>query len=295
MNSLLLSDGYKLSHQNMYPDNTSLVFSNFTPRGDKYAPKQCQGKGIVVFGTQMAFQYIHEHFEKNFFLTKQRKSYEEQKKTGGYNKAIALVELTKLRESVIKPIKVILDSYLNTDYDISHFEALWEVGYLPIEVRALEEGTICPIRVPMLTVHNTLDEFFWLPNFLESIISNTLWKSITSATIARAYKKIIDSWAMKTTGSIEGTEWQGHDFSMRGLDSVYATQSSGLGHLTSFFGTDSLPTLWAAKHYYDETGFVAGSVPATEHSVMSANITSIYNTLIQTGEYKGFKISDYNG
>ena len=270
MNSILLSDGYKLSHQNMYPDNTSLVFSNFTPRGDKYAPKQCQGKGIVVFGTQMAFQYIHEHFEKNFFLTKQRKGYEEQKKTGGYNKAIALVELTKLRESVIKPIKVMLDSYLNTDYDISHFEALWEVGYLPIEVRALEEGTICPIRVPMLTVHNTLDEFFWLPNFLESIISNTLWKPMTSATIARAYKKIIDSWAMKTTGSIEGTEWQGHDFSMRGLDSVYATQSSGLGHLTSFFGTDSLPTLWAAKHYYDETGFVAGSVPATEHSVMCA-------------------------
>ena len=270
MNSLLLTDGYKLSHQNMYPDNTSLVFSNFTPRGDKYAPKQCQGKGIVVFGTQMAFQYIHEHFEKNFFLTKQRKGYEEQKKTGGYNKATALVELTKLRESVIKPIKVVLDSYLNTDYDVSHFEALWEVGYLPIEVRALEEGTICPIRVPMLTVHNTLDEFFWLPNFLESIISNTLWKPVTSATISRAYKKIIDSWAMKTTGSIEGTEWQGHDFSMRGLDSVYATQSSGLGHLTSFFGTDSLPTLWAAKHYYDETGFIAGSVPATEHSVMCA-------------------------
>ena len=69
MNSLLLTDGYKLSHQNMYPDNTSLVFSNFTPRGDKYAPKQCQGKGVVVFGTQMAFQYIHEHFEKNFFLS----------------------------------------------------------------------------------------------------------------------------------------------------------------------------------------------------------------------------------
>ena len=147
----------------------------------------------------------------------------------------------------------------------------------------------------MLTIHNTDDQFFWLPNFLETIISNTLWKPMTSATTARAYKKIIDSWAMKTTGSIEGTEWQGHDFSMRGLDSVYATQSSGLGHLTSFFGTDSLPTLWAVKHYYDETGFVAGSVPATEHSVMSANITSIYNTLIQTGEYKGFKISDYNG
>lgn len=270
MNSILLSDGYKLSHHNMYPDNTSLVFSNFTPRGDKYAPKQCQGKGVVVFGPQMSLQNIHEDFENNFFLTKDREMFEMQKKQGGFLKALSIVELNTLKDSVIKPIKVMLDSYLNTDYDMTHFEELWDIGYLPIEVRALEEGTICPIRVPMLTVHNTLDEFFWLPNFLESIISNTLWKSITSATIARAYKKIIDSWAMKTTGSIEGTEWQGHDFSMRGLDSVYATQSSGLGHLTSFFGTDSLPTLWAAKHYYDETGFVAGSVPATEHSVMCA-------------------------
>ena len=86
-----------------------------------------------------------------------------------------------------------------------------------------------------------------------------------------------------------------HDFSMRGMDSIDAVVSSGLGHLTSFNGTDSLPTIWGARHYYGETDFVAGSVPATEHSVMSANITSIYNTLIQTGEYTGFKISDYNG
>ena len=57
---------------------------------------------------------------------------------------------------------------------------------------------------------------------------------------------------------------------MRGMDSVDAVVSSGLGHLTSFNGTDSLPTLWGARHYYNEKGFVAGSVPATEHSVMCA-------------------------
>ena len=270
MNSILLSDGYKLSHNRMYPDNTTLVFSNFTPRGDKYAPKQCQGKGVVVFGTQMAFQYIHEHFEKNFFLTKERVALEDTCKKPGILGLLARKHLGELKASVINPVKEMLSAYLNTDYDVEHFEELWNLGYLPIEVRALEEGTICPIRVPMLTIHNTDDRFFWLPNFLETIISNTLWKPMTSATTARAYRKIINDWAMKTTGSIEGTEWQGHDFSMRGMDAVYVTESSGLGHLTSFFGTDSLPTLHAAKHYYDETGFVAGSVPATEHSVMCA-------------------------
>jgi nicotinamide phosphoribosyltransferase len=65
-------------------------------------------------------------------------------------------------------------------------------------------------------------------------------------------------------------DWQGHDFSMRGMDSAEATISSGLGHLTSFFGSDSLPTIYGARKYYGETEFVCGSVPATEHSVMCA-------------------------
>jgi len=57
---------------------------------------------------------------------------------------------------------------------------------------------------------------------------------------------------------------------MRGLDSPDATITSGLGHLTSFNGTDSLPAIYGARRFYNETGFVGGSVPATEHSVMCA-------------------------
>jgi nicotinamide phosphoribosyltransferase len=57
---------------------------------------------------------------------------------------------------------------------------------------------------------------------------------------------------------------------MRGLDSIDATISSGIGHLTSFSGSDSLPAIYGARKYYGETEFVAGSVNATEHSVMCA-------------------------
>ena len=42
MNSALLSDGYKLGHNKQYPENTTLVFSNFTPRSDKHANLQLQ-------------------------------------------------------------------------------------------------------------------------------------------------------------------------------------------------------------------------------------------------------------
>ena len=270
MNSLLLTDGYKTSHNKQYPEGTTLVFSNFTPRSDKHAASPLQNKGVVVFGVQLMLQQLHEHFNEHFFKTKEREEFEILHPTG-FQEALAQQELTKLKESVINPIKKELDMYLGIDYDISHFEQLWDLGYLPIEVRALDEGSICPIRTPMLTIHNTKPEFFWVTNYLETIISNLLWKPMTSATIARAYKQLLNSWAIKTDeDNVDFVEWQGHDFSMRGLDSVDAVVSSGLGHLTSFSGTDSLPAIWGARHYYGETGFVAGSVPATEHSVMCA-------------------------
>lgn len=272
MNSINLTDGYKLSHSKMYPEGTTLVYCNFTPRNDQYAFKQCQNKGIVVFGIQMALKYIHDHFAENFFKTEKRKTYEPVSKS---KLGDALYENVLLftKKSVMEEIKQSFSMYLGSDYDISHFEKLWDLGYLPIEVRGLEEGTICPIKVPVITIHNTHPDFFWLPNFLETILSSLLWKPMTSATIAKAYKEILLRYAYETDReNIDFVSWQGHDFSMRGMDSVDATVASGLGHLTSFLGTDSLPTLWGAKHYYleNDKSLIANSVPATEHSVMCA-------------------------
>lgn len=262
LNSIFLTDGYKTGHHVQYPLNTTLVFSNFTPRSDKYAPEVCRDKGVVVFGIQLVLQYLKDHFDNNFFFTKER----------GDSSLVWNAGLNmELKRKAIDPIKKELSMYLNTEYDTTHFEELWDLGYLPLEIRALDEGTICPIKVPMLTINNTLPEFYWLPNFLETILSNLLWKPVTSATIAFAYRQILEKWAIKTNPEAkEFVLWQGHDFSMRGLDSIDATISSGLGHLTSFYGTDSLPPLIGARYYYGETEFVGGSVFATEHSVMCA-------------------------
>ena len=259
MNSLLLTDGYKTSHHQQYPENTTLVYSNFTPRSNKYAPKGCDE--VVVFGTQMMMKQIHEHFAINFFKTYERFIFSDSKK-----------RIQELKDEVINEIKTELSLYLGYEYDVKHFEALWDLGYLPIHVKALEEGTLCPIKVPMLTIYNTLPEFYWVTNYLETIISNLLWKPITSASIAYTYKKVLLKYAIETDAdnAEEAIKWQAHDFSMRGLDSIEATIASGLGHLTSFYGTDSLPTIYGARKYYGETGFVAASVPATEHSVMCA-------------------------
>lgn len=243
MNPLLLTDGYKTSHNKQYPEGTTLVYSNFTPRSNKYAPKGCNE--VVVFGTQMVMMQIHETFQKDFF--------------------------DKPKDEVCGEMKRELSMYLGMDYDVSHFEKLHDLGYLPINVKSLPEGTKVPIKVPVMTIYNTHPDFFWVTNYLETILSNLLWKPMTSATIAHQYRKVLTKWMEKTDKrNHQFIDWQGHDFSMRGMDSVEAVISSGLGHLTSFWGTDSLPTIYGARKYYGAEGFMAASVPATEHSVMCA-------------------------
>jgi nicotinamide phosphoribosyltransferase len=243
MNPLLLSDGYKTAHHIMYPEKTTLVYSNFTPRSNKYAPKGCDN--LVSFGQQMMMMQLHELFQNNFFKMP--------------------------KDEVCQEMKKELELYLGMPYDISHFEALHNLGYLPICVKIIAEGTLVPMKVPVLTVYNTHPDFYWLTNYLETIISNLLWKPMTSATIAHTYKKVLTKWQLKTDVKNAGfIDWQGHDFSMRGMDSIDAVISSGLGHLTSFMGTDSLPVIHGARKYYFAEGQVGGSVPATEHSVMCA-------------------------
>ena len=243
MNPLLLTDGYKTGHHQQYPKGTTLVYSNFTPRSNKYAPKGCNQ--LVSFGQQLIVKQIHDAFANEFF--------------------------NRPKDEVCGEMKQELSMYLNTDYDVSHFEALHDLGYLPIHVKAIEEGTLVPMKVPVLTIYNTHPDFFWVTNYLETIISNLLWKPMTSATIAYQYRKVLTKWQEKTDAEKSWfVDWQGHDFSMRGMDSVDAVISSGLGHLTSFSGSDSLPAIFGARKFYNETGFVSGSVNATEHSVMCA-------------------------
>lgn len=241
----LACDGYKLAHRRMYPEGTTNVYSTWIPRSGKHLPNV---EEVVAFGFQGAIKEVKELFDVQFF--------------------------NKPKEEVISEYKKHVAAYLfNPNVDVDHLEQLHDLGYLPIQVKALEEGTLVPFRVPMLTLENTKDEFFWLTNYLETILSCLLWKPATSATIARQYRQILDKFAIETTGSTMGVEFQGHDFSMRGLSGPEDAARTGVGHLLSFVGTDTLPAIQYAEQYYnaDVTKELVGcSVPASEHSVMSA-------------------------
>lgn len=243
MNALLLTDGYKTGHHQQYPSGTEEVYSNWTPRSNKYAPKGCDK--VVSFGQQFVFKWLHNYFQENFF--------------------------SKPKAQVCKELKEELSMYLGSDYDVTHYEELHDLQYLPIKVKSLPEGVEVPVRVPMLTVVNTDKKFFWITNFLETILSTMLWQPMTSATIALQFKRIFKKWNLTTDkDNLAFIDFQGHDFSMRGMGGLQSAISSGMGHSAVFSGSDTLPVIRSLREYYNAQGFVVGSVNATEHSVMCA-------------------------
>lgn len=255
MNPLLYVDFYKPHHQDMYPEGMTKLYSNLTPRKSRIAGINA----VVTFGIQhFCLEYLIKKFNEEFFLLRSRNS-------------STVADMTPERkEEFLGDIKkkVISEYRRHVPINTHRIEALWDLGYLPIEIKALDEGTLCPIGVPMMTITNTHPDFGWLVNYLETLISCMLWQPITSATIAREYKKILTHYAKETDKKNIGfIDWQGHDFSMRGLSSVESAILSGMGHLLSFTGTDTIPAIYQLETSYNAKGLVGASVPATEHSV----------------------------
>lgn len=243
VNPMLLCDFYKLSHRNMYPQGTQFVYSTWTPRASRI-------KGVnevVVFGIRAFIEtWLIEFFEREFFG---------------------------------RPISNIIEEYKNViretlgeaDPETHHIEALHRLGYLPLKISALPEGTKVPLRTPVLTIVNTHKDFYWLTNYIETLMSAELWPCFTAATIAHEYRKIFDRYAKMTSDTPDFVQFQGHDFSMRGMMGIGASMLTGMGHLLSFVGTDTIPAILALKKNYGPTkGLVGCSVPASEHSVQCA-------------------------
>lgn len=256
MNPLLLTDGYKIDHRRQYPQGTTLVYSNWTPRKSRIDAIQ----EVVFFGLQYFIKkYILHDFETYFFKQP---------------KATVIQQYTRRINTYLGPNEV----------GAEHLEALHDLGYIPMVFKALPEGVSVPVRVPMFTMYNTLPEFFWLTNYFETLLSAVIWLPCNSATIAKKYRQILDHYASQTSSAPEFVQWQAHDFSMRGMGGIEAALLSGAAHLLSFTGTDTIPAINFLEEYYHanaDTELIGGSVPATEHSVMCMGTTQ--------GEFYTFK------
>ena len=254
-------DSYKLGHADQYPEGTTKVYSNFTPRSLKHllVPRQCGTIRVVWFGLQAFLNDLQSVWQETFF--------------------------DRSKDEVVAEFMELVGPFCGPrGFNQSRIEWLHDLGYLPIEIKSLPEGTLVPAGVPVLTITNTLPEAYWLPNFLETWLSADLWKPSTAATISYAYRKIIDHYTELTGGNKDFVMWQGHDFSSRGMSGIQDAARTGSGYLLSFAGTDNVTAVQLVNDAYrGKETFVGGSVPATEHSVMTSSILVEAERLRQAG------------
>lgn len=243
MNPTLLIDGYKLDHRRQYPANTEYVYSNLTARGSRI-PGQTH---VPLLGLQYFLLHILGEQLEEFFAADV--------------------------ETVAQRYTDRVNGYLGPNaIGTEHIRAWHALGYTPLEFRAVPEGTKVPLRVAMLTVTNTHPDFAWLVNYYETILSATLWMPCTSAATALRCRRLLEAYADRTGTPREFVQWQGHDFSFRGMPGLEAACLSGIGHLAAFTGSDTMPAIDFIEQYYPVLPgtLIAGSVAATEHSVMCA-------------------------
>lgn len=257
---LFETDAYKLDHRRQYglAGNVTRVYSNYTNRKSRIPGFD----HVVHFGLQAYLHKLARSFEP--FFNDTRANVERL-----YGERVAAI----LGPDAAKEI--------GTD----HIGALHELGYLPVEFRAVPEGTLVPIRVPSFTVENTHDDFYWLTNYLETGISAAVWGPSTSATTAHAFRATLEKFALDQGLDPSYIDFQLHDFSFRGMNSWESAASSGAAHLLSFKGSDSL-SAWDFIEAFYGGDFDLLSVAATEHSVMSTGINTLQS---EGGEYRLFR------
>ena len=257
INPILAIDSYKLAHITMYPENIIGTYLNLTPRSIRHFKKLIPAQfkydnKIVAVGMQMAIQDIVDTFTDEFFSK-------------------PLEQTLEIYTDTIRP-------FIGFDEDsetkiVAEITKLHNLGYLPLEIKALPEGSLVPVQTPVMTIKFSENGFAWLQGYLETYISQNTWKTITIATVARLYRKILEFWAEKTCDNNDHITWQGHCFADRGMSGTEDATKMGIAHATQFEGSDSVHAAYAAKHIYGfKSPLFAASVPATEHQIMQLGI-----------------------
>ncbi|GCC18461.1 nicotinamide phosphoribosyltransferase [Chiloscyllium punctatum] len=243
-NILLGTDSYKVTHYLQYPPNTSKVYSYFEcreKRKEDIKSRKVQYDETVFYG----LQYILKKYLAGKVVTKE-----------------------KIQEAK----EVYREHFQHDVFNESGWNYILEQhdGHLPIEIKAVPEGSVIPRGNVLFTVENTDPECYWLTNWVETSLVQT-WYPISVATNSREQKKILAKYLMETAGNLNGLEYKLHDFGYRGVSSQETAGIGASSHLVNFKGTDTVAGITVIKKYYGTKDPVPGfSVPAAEHSTITA-------------------------
>ncbi len=243
---MLLIDYYKAVHAEMLPKGITKSVSYFTPRMSRVS----RWNSVVMFGLQGFIKtYLINYFNTEFF--------------------------GKPFEYVIRNYQRVMDNTLGKDaYKIQKIKDLHTLGYLPIEILALPEGTVVPMHVPMFAITNTHPDFAWLPQALESLISAEIWHPMIAATVGLTYRNIVNKYYDKTCEDNVPRARALGAFDFRGGECLQSAMKAGAGWCLSHLNTATVPTVYYLEENYNcncEDEPVAFGSPSTEHSVMCSN------------------------
>lgn len=243
---MLLIDFYKATHDKQLPKGMTQSVSYFTPRMSRVK----RWDSIVVFGLQAFIKhYLIDYFNKNFFR--------------------------RDRDAVMTEYGHYMENALG--HDVANYEKIGDLhslGYLPIEIMALPEGTKCPIKVPILSITNTHPDFAWLPQALESLMSAELWYPMVCATVGATYRDIVNKYYSISVEDNVPRARALSNFDFRGDKGLDAALKAGSAWCLSFELSATVPVIPYLEYFYncdctDES--VAYGGISTEHFVMCSN------------------------
>ena len=242
---MLMSDTYKHTHPRMYPQNLTKLVSYLTPRKNMSEAFP----NMVFFGLQsFIVDYLMDGFNEQFF-----------------DKPLKYIEYE------YKHYMDIQIGVENTEWN--KIKALHELGYLPLEIRALPEGSIVNMGIPVVEMTNTHPDFAWVVQWVECILQAELWAPCAYATVGKAYHDLAEKYYNETTDGANPFMAMA-DFGMRGMSCMEDSIRASASWLLSFDKTSTIPALPYIDKYYNANCFVNGigrGAVSTEHSVMGAN------------------------
>ena len=231
-NPLLCTDVYKMGHMEQYPPGTTKVYSYLQARTDKKV------SATVFYGLQYYLKMLEQPITKEM--------------------ADEFLEYREMMLGFPAPQDI-----------VDKMDALVKLGYFPLKIRAVREGSVIPVSNVLFTMENTVPGFHWLVGFVESLLLK-VWNTCTVASYSRELQRMCKKYSDETCDNGEHLPFQVHDFGYRGCSSEETAALSGSAHLIHFFGTDTVPAVKLVKETYGCEGPIGLSVPATEHSVMCA-------------------------
>lgn len=225
----LMTDSYKASHWLQYPPGTTEVYAYIESRGGRF-------DRTVFFGLQM---WIKE------YLT---------------------IPVTREDVMAAKEFWAAHGEPFNEEGWLYIVEK--HNGFMPVEIKAVPEGSVIPNHNVLATIRNTDPKCFWVTSYLETQMLRAVWYPTTVATLSWHCKQIIKEAIDRTSDNPEQIAFKLHDFGGRGVSSHESAVIGGAAHLVNFMGTDTIEGAVGARVYYNEpmAGF---SIPASEHSTMT--------------------------